>query len=88
MAKTFKELILLIERKLRNFSILKMLITVNNQETCIGTFINFFPSLSVFLFLSSSKAKCILKVKFLILMFPCVCNLFMALYVQYKLRNN
>ena len=66
MAEIFKELILLTERKLRNFLILKLFITANNKKlgnrfhsfvakTRINAIINFFPSLFVLLILSSSQ---------------------------------
>ena len=65
-AEIFEELMVLKERKLRNFSIVKLFITANKQElggkfhwftakTRIKSFINFFPSVFLLLFLSSSQ---------------------------------
>ena len=60
MAEIIKELVLLIERKLRNFAMLKLFIIANNQglgnrfhsftaKTHMDTFIIFFLSLCVLL---------------------------------------
>ena len=65
-AEIFEELMVLKERKLRSLSIVKLFITANKQglegkfhwftaKTHIKSFINFFPSVFLLLFLSSSQ---------------------------------
>ena len=78
----FKELMLLMERKLRNFSILKLNVTVNNQElgnqfhsftakTRLESFIKLLTFLICAFILTFYPT---LKVEFRILMLPCNCS--------------